>query len=58
MLERDRFLVERSDCLLAVYDGEQRGGTAATVRYAENMGRKLILIDPITLSVSHERGGV
>ncbi len=58
MLERDRFLVERSDCLLAVYDGEQRGGTAATVRYAENMGRKVILIDPITLSVSHKRGGV
>ncbi len=47
MLERDRFLVEWSDYLLAVYNGEQRGGTAATVRYAKNSGRKIILIDPI-----------
>ncbi len=48
MLERDRFLVEWSDYLLAVYNGELRRGTAATVRYAKNLGRKIILIDPIT----------
>ncbi len=48
MLERDRFLVEWSSCLLAVYNGEPRGGTAATVRYAEKAGRKIILIDPNT----------
>ncbi len=48
MLERDRFLVKWSDYLLAVYNGEQRGGTAATVRYAKDSGRKIILIDPIT----------
>ncbi len=48
MLERDRFLVECSDYLLAVYNGELQGGTAATVRYAKNLGRKIILIDPIT----------
>ncbi len=48
MLERDRFLVKKSDYLLAVYNGEQRGGTAATVRYAKNLGRKIILIDPST----------
>ncbi len=58
MLERDRFLVERSDCLLAVYDGVQRSGTGATMAYARKMGREVIVIDPITLSVSHERGGV
>lgn len=34
MLERNRFLVEHSDILLAVYNGERRGGTAATIRYA------------------------
>jgi len=38
--------VEWSNCLLAVYNGEQRGGTAATVRYAEKVGRELIVIDP------------
>jgi len=53
MLERDRFLVEWSDCLLAVYNGEQRGGTAATVRYAKKAGREIILIDPSTRSVTH-----
>ncbi len=49
-----------SDYLLAVYNGEQRGGTAATVRYAKNSGRKIILIAPITrrttyLRISSER---
>ncbi len=48
MLERDKFLVKKSDYMLAVYNGEQRGGTAATVRYAKDSGRKIILIDPIT----------
>lgn len=39
MLERDRFLVERSNCLLAVYNGEPLGGTAATVHCAEKAGK-------------------
>ncbi len=54
MLDRNRFMVERASTLLAVYNGEQRGGTAATVRYAQKMGREIIVIDPITRSVSHE----
>ena len=33
-------------CLLAVYNGELRGGTAATVRYAQRLGRRLIVLDP------------
>ncbi len=56
MLERDRYLVEHASVLLAVYNGEQRGGTAATMRYAQKMGREIIVIDPITRSVSHEKG--
>ena len=48
MLERNRFLVEHADILLAVYNGERRGGTAATMRYAQKMGREIIVIDPIT----------
>ncbi len=39
MLRRNRYLVECAACLLAVYNGEQRGGTAMTVRYAQKMGR-------------------
>jgi len=54
MLERDRYLVEHSDCLLAVYNGDQQGGTAATVRYAKQAGRKIILIDPITQHITYD----
>ncbi len=51
MIDRNHRLVESTDILLAVYNGERRGGTAATVRYARKLGRKIILIDPITGSV-------
>ena len=50
MLERDRFLVSYASVVLAVYNGEKRGGTAATVRYARKLGRELIVIDPSTLT--------
>lgn len=46
MLERNRYLVDHAACLLAVYNGEWRGGTAMTVRYARKLGRKVIIIDP------------
>ena len=47
MLERNRFLVDHADLLLAVYNGEQRGGTAATVRYARKMGKKIVALTVI-----------
>ena len=53
MLDRNRFLVDHAPALLAVYNGEQRGGTAATMRYARKMGREIIVIDPITRLISH-----
>ena len=53
MLERNRFLVKHASTLLAVYNGERRGGTAATMRYAQRMGREIIVIDPITRLISH-----
>lgn len=52
MLERDKFLIEWSACLLAVYNGEKRGGTAATIRYAQKAGRKIIIIDPSTRNIT------
>ena len=53
MLERNQRLVDSAGVLLAVYNGEKRGGTAATVRYAQKADREIIVIDPITLSVFH-----
>ena len=55
MLERDRFLVSYASVVLAVYNGEKRGGTAATVRYARKLGRELIVVDPATLTVTREK---
>lgn len=53
MLERNRFLVDYAAALLAFYNEERRGGTAATLRYAQKMGRESIVIDPITRLISH-----
>ena len=52
MLERNYFMIRHASTLLAVYNGEYRGGTAATVRYAQKMGRKILVIDPITLRIT------
>ena len=53
MLDRNRFLIEHAAALLAFYNGERRGGTAATMRYAQKMGREIIVIDPIARSISY-----
>ena len=41
MLRRNRYMVDRADMLLTVYDGSS-GGTAATVAYAREKGIGLI----------------
>jgi predicted Rossmann fold nucleotide-binding protein DprA/Smf involved in DNA uptake len=51
MLERNRWLVEYSSILLAVYNGTLRSGTGATVRYALKQGREVIVIDPISRNI-------
>ena len=52
MLDRNRFLIEHVAALMAVYNGERRGGMTATMRYAQKMGREIVVIHPITLLVS------
>lgn len=54
MLERNRFMVDHADMLLAVYNGEWRGGTAATVRYAKKLGKRALILNPSTLSITIE----
>lgn len=46
MLKRNRYLVDHATCLLAVYNGEWRGGTAMTVRYAGKLEREIIILNP------------
>ncbi len=54
MLERNHRLVESAGLLLAVYNGARRSGTGATVAYARKMGREVIVIDPITRTITCE----
>lgn len=51
LLERNHRLIESAGILLAVYNGERRGGTAATVRYARKAGREIICINPKALLI-------
>ena len=45
MLDRNHRLVEAAGSLLAVYNGERRGGTAATVRYARKLNREVLVLN-------------
>ena len=56
MIDRNHRLVEAAGRLLAVYNGERRGGTAATVRYAQKLGREIWIIDPISRVSTHSSG--
>lgn len=44
--QRDRYLVEDANTLIAVYDGRATGGTAYTVQYARKLGVEVVVIDP------------
>lgn len=44
MFARNRYLVNHSSILLAVYDEGSKGGTAYTVRYAQDKKREMIIL--------------
>ena len=54
MLERNRYMVDHSSILLAVYNGTYRSGTGMTVRYAQKLGREVIIIDPLSRHIAHK----
>lgn len=45
MLKRNRYMVDKASVLLAVFDGK-KGGTAATVSYAQSLDREVIVVNP------------
>lgn len=45
-MARNRYMVDRSERVIAVYDGRAWGGTAATIRMAREQGRELRMIRP------------
>ncbi|MBA8916049.1 MULTISPECIES: hypothetical protein [Methylorubrum] len=55
-----RYIVERCDLLLAIWDGKPAaglGGTGDAVEYALQQGRSCIIIDPIQKTVSRINRG-
>ena len=46
---RNRYMVDNCDLLIAIYNGENKGGTAYTVNYAREWGKEILIIDPNTL---------
>ena len=48
MLARNLYLAKHASIVLAVYNGDRRSGTAATLRYAYKLNREILLIDPVT----------
>ena len=46
---QNRYMVDNSDVLIAIYNGEPGGGTAYTVKYALQQGKEIIIINPNTL---------
>ena len=50
--KRNRYMVERSDRVIAVYDGREKGGTVGTIRLAHTMKRELKEIPMGTIYIS------
>ena len=49
LMKRNRYMVDHSSILLAIYNGTRRSGTGATVRYAQQLNREIVMIDPACL---------
>ena len=54
MLNRNRYLVDHSAILLAVYNGTWRSGTGATVRYARQLRRCIYILNPFSRTIIKE----
>jgi uncharacterized phage-like protein YoqJ len=52
--KRNRYMVEHSDRVIAVYDGREKGGTVKTIRFAHQFRKELREI-PIGLNLDKNR---
>jgi len=51
---RNHYMVDQSDTLLAVFDGNPKGGTYNCVEYARKKNKHIIIYNPITKKLSSE----
>lgn len=54
MAKRNRYMVDRSSYVLAVWDGTGRRGSGQIVRYARKHGRIITIVHPVTLKITKE----
>jgi hypothetical protein len=47
MHQRNRWLVDEHDAVIAVYDGRKTGGTYATLQYARKQGKPILWLNPV-----------
>lgn len=45
LFKRNRYMVDKSDLVIAVFNGEKKGGTFYTLSYAEKQGKHIQIID-------------
>lgn len=50
MEKRNRYMVDKSDYIIAVWDGTP-SGTGNTVKYAENKGKRIVIVNPAKISL-------
>ena len=45
MLTRNRYMVDKSDLVIAIFNGNERGGTLYTINYAKKNNKRIEIID-------------
>ena len=45
MFKRNRYMVDKSQMVIAVFNGEEKGGTWYTIKYAKNKNVQTEIID-------------
>lgn len=46
MMARNKYMIDHSSLIIAVYNGDPTGGTAQTVKQAQKIGKQILIIDP------------
>lgn len=58
MHARDKFMVENSQYVIAVWDGRQKGGAYITLKHGVETGKHVFVIDPVDCTGNWWTGGV
>lgn len=53
MLKRNRYMVDKSDYVLAVWNGQWGNGTGSTVRYALNCEKEAYCVDTVSFKMKN-----